>query len=65
LDSASTSGKAVGTPPLLPSPNYALLRAMEEVAEIQKGMEPVEGKDSLDYLREAREGALYGYTDDE
>ena len=46
-------------------PNQASLDAMARIAEIQRGMNPKAGKDSLEYLREAREGAMYGYGSDE
>jgi hypothetical protein len=36
-------------------PNAAMLEAM-----IHKDMNPKEVKDSIEYLREAREGAMYG-----
>ena len=38
---------------------------MARIEVIQKGMNPKEGMDTLEYLREAREGAMYGYGPDE
>jgi hypothetical protein len=40
-------------------PNQAMLYAMAAIEEIQKGMQPSAGKSSLEYLREARTGAMY------
>ncbi len=40
-------------------PNQGMLKALEEIEAIQQGMNPKEGRDSLDYLREARDGAMY------
>jgi hypothetical protein len=60
----SATGKApVEFAPLPPTPpvqpNHVLLAAMAQIAEIHKNMNPRQGKDTLDYLREAREGAMY------
>ncbi len=42
-------------------PNVAMLQAMADIAVIHKDMHPKDdGKDSIDYLKEAREGAMYG-----
>ncbi len=46
-------------------PNQVMLNALAEVERIQKGMQPKEGNDALDYLREARSGGMYGYGDSE
>jgi hypothetical protein len=46
-------------------PNLAVLGAMARIAEIHKGMNPKHGKDTLHYISEAREGAMYGYGSDE
>ena len=46
-------------------PNQAMLNALAEVERIQKGMQPREGKDAPDYLREAKSGGMYGYGDGE
>jgi hypothetical protein len=50
------------TPQLLAAvrPNQGLLEVMVRIAVIQRDMNPKHGKDTLDYLREAREGAMYG-----
>jgi hypothetical protein len=41
-------------------PNAAMLEAMAEIAAIHKDMNPKELKDSIEHLREAWEGAMYG-----
>jgi hypothetical protein len=48
-----------------PEPNRLMLQAMQQVEVLQQGMNPKPGKDSQDYLREARSGALYGHATDE
>ena len=45
------------------TPNVAMLQVLSEIEEIRKGMHPK--KDQKDYLREAREGAMYGFGDDD
>jgi hypothetical protein len=45
--------------------NQAMLDAITRIEHIQKQMRPPEGHDSLSYLREARAGAMYGYTPNE
>jgi hypothetical protein len=61
LTIGGSGGKAeLNTYPLQPAPNLSILKAMAAVAEIQKGMEPKPGKDSVEYLREGREGEMYG-----
>lgn len=52
---------SIPEPPRGIQPNRAMLEAMANIAEIQKGMNPKKGKDSLEHLREAREGAMYGF----
>jgi hypothetical protein len=47
------------------TPNRAMLSALARIEEIQRGMQPVKGNDSLNYLREARSGGMYGYSPDE
>ena len=42
--------------------NTAMLRALAEIETILKDMNPK--KDKADYLREAREGAMYGLDDE-
>lgn len=44
-------------------PNQVMLKALAEVERIQEGMQSREGKDALEYLREARSGGMYGYGD--
>jgi hypothetical protein len=42
------------------TPNRTMLDIINQIDGIQAGMEPPkEGKDSLEYLREGREGAMY------
>ena len=41
-------------------PNQALLAAMQRVEEVQQGMNPKQGTDSVAILREGRSGAMYG-----
>ncbi|HLN30570.1 MAG TPA: hypothetical protein VK395_22690 [Gemmataceae bacterium] len=43
-------------------PNTEMLQVLQELEEIRKAMNPK--KDKKDYLREAREGAMYGFGDD-
>jgi len=43
-------------------PNTSMLRALEEIEGVWVGMNPK--KDEVDYLREAREGAMYGLDDE-
>jgi len=45
-------------------PNQAMLEALAQVERIQDGMQPTDVENSLDFLREARSGAMYGYGDD-
>ena len=45
--------------------NQEMLAALQEIEMIQKGMNPKAGKATLEYLREAREGGLYGYRPDD
>jgi uncharacterized protein (DUF1778 family) len=45
-------------------PNQGILEAIAKIEQIQKGMNPKQGKDTLEYLREAREGGMYGYGPD-
>jgi hypothetical protein len=42
-----------------------MLGAMKKIDLIQRGMNPKKGNDSLEYLREAREGGIYGCGSDE
>ena len=43
-------------------PNEAALEVLRKVEEIQRGMNPGEGgKSAVELVREARQGALYGY----
>jgi hypothetical protein len=47
-----------------PRPNEAMLQAMREAEEIQRGMNPKPvppGLDAVSLIREARRGAMYGY----
>ena len=43
--------------------NSAMLQALREITELTKDMNPK--KDPKDYLREAREGAMYGLAHDD
>lgn len=43
-----------------PLPNEAMLAALRDVDEIQKGMRLTSGEDTKAILREAREGGMYG-----
>jgi hypothetical protein len=43
-----------------PIPNEAMLAALRDVDEIQKGMRLTSGEDTKALLREAREGGMYG-----
>ncbi len=42
------------------TPNFAMLNAMREADEVQKGMNPKLGSDGVAILREGRQGAMYG-----
>jgi hypothetical protein len=64
-DRPATAAPASESQPAAVRPNQAMLDAMKRIAEIQKGMNPKKGKDSLEHLSEAREGAMYGYGSDE
>jgi hypothetical protein len=44
-----------------PAPNEAMLAAIRKLEEIQRGMNPTPGGDTLADIREARAGAMYGY----
>ncbi len=44
-----------------PSVNTAMLEALQGIEEITKQMQPK--KDLKDYLRDAREGAMYGIAE--
>jgi hypothetical protein len=48
----------------VPAPNQAMLSALARIEEIQKGMCPAENARSLDDLREARSGGMYGNRPD-
>jgi hypothetical protein len=48
-----------GAPPA--NPNTEMLGALRKIEEMRRGMSPK--KDRADYLREAREGAMYGLGD--
>lgn len=48
-----------------PIPNEAMLTALRDVEEIQKGMRLTSGEDTQLLLREAREGGMYGLGSDE
>lgn len=41
-------------------PNKAMLQAMREAEEIQRGMNPKPGSDAVAIIREGRAGELYG-----
>ena len=43
-----------------PIPNEAMLAALRDVNEIQRGMRLTSGEDTQALLREAREGGMYG-----
>jgi len=43
-----------------PGPNTALLHVMDEIGHIQEGMNPRGGDTGVEYVREARAGAMYG-----
>lgn len=45
--------------------NQAMLNALAKVEEIQKAMQPRDDKNTLDYLREARSGGMYGHSPNE
>ena len=42
------------------TPNHAMLSAMREAEEIQRGMNPKPGGDAVTDVRAARAGAMYG-----
>ena len=44
-------------------PNDAMLQAIKQIEAIQVGMNPKPGKDTLEYLKEAREGKMYDCSD--
>jgi hypothetical protein len=44
-------------------PNTGMLQALAKIAELTKDMNPK--KDPTDFLREAREGAMYGLVHDD
>jgi hypothetical protein len=48
-----------------PAPNLAILAALAEVERIQEGMQPKEDGGSLNLLRQARSGEMYGYGHDD
>jgi predicted DNA-binding antitoxin AbrB/MazE fold protein len=39
-----------------------MLAALKKIEVIQQDMNPKAGKTTLDYLREAREGGMYGFS---
>jgi hypothetical protein len=41
-----------------PEPNKELLKALDDIEKISKNMNP--SRSSVDYVREAREGGMYG-----
>jgi hypothetical protein len=45
-------------------PNHVMLEAMRKIEIIHQGMEPKKTQETPDYLREGREGAMYGYGAD-
>jgi len=44
-----------------PSRNEFMLAALRQIDAVHQGMSQTDGADTLAYLREARDGALYGY----
>jgi hypothetical protein len=48
-----------------PGPNIALEEALGKIREVHEKMNPKQGKDSLEYLREARGGGMYGNGGDD
>ena len=61
------SGKRVRVTVLepTPQPNEAMLMALRKVAERSKNMPFSDGEDSLQMLREARAGKMFGYESSE
>ena len=61
------SGKRVRVTVLepTPQPNEAMLMALRKVAERSKNMPFSDGEDSLQILREARAGKMFGYESSE
>jgi hypothetical protein len=47
------------------SANQTMLNAIAAVERIHTGMQPKDDKNTLTYLREARAGAMYGYSHDD
>jgi probable addiction module antidote protein len=47
------------------TPNYAMLNAMREAEEIERGIVPKAGGDSVALVREARAGGMYGNKESE
>jgi hypothetical protein len=49
------------TTPAARRPNEAALEAMPQADQIQEGMNPKPGSDSVTLIREGRAGAMWGY----
>jgi len=62
VTSISEESADAKTPPLQSQfpPNEAALAALQQLDQLQRGMNPKSGGDSQAYIREARSGALYG-----
>jgi hypothetical protein len=59
LDEQHSDALATGLLSVFP-PNQLLLRVLAEMNAMGKDMNPVEDNQSLDYLRKARDGGMYG-----
>ena len=46
------------------TPNQAMRHALVEIEWLQKGMHPQEDNNTLNYLRQARAGEMYGHDSD-
>lgn len=61
LELLSTSSE----PSIQTAPNHAMLDAMHAAEEIQRGMNPGLGEDSVAIIREARSGAIWAHETSE
>jgi len=43
-------------------PNHAMLAAMAKIENRQRGMREIDGKDTQEYIREARSGATFDHS---
>lgn len=51
----------IDEPKPLRTPNYAMLEAMRDAEEAERGIVPRQGADSVTLIRQARSGSMFGH----